>query len=135
LEPGDRIHDLLTEPAINLPIWALAIRVGEAERFANHDCDGTKPQTAAATRQSGVGTKNSHRDDGCECLCNHEPDTRFGRLQVPVGTARTLRENEDAVILAEGADERFQRGQVVPFLIDGDDVEFREKPAEEWLIE
>jgi hypothetical protein len=54
-------------------------------------------QTATAAWQGFARAKDSHRHDRRERFCNHQAQSRLGRLQVTVESARAFGEHQDAV--------------------------------------
>ena len=79
--------------------------------------------------------KDSHRHDRRERFRDDKPDTGQCGLQISVERAAAFRENEDAVSRAQKANERLERAAIAAFLIDRDDIQFRQKPAEKWSFE
>ena len=64
-----------------------------------------------------------------------KPDAGLGRLQVAVERARALGKNERALVRAQDADERFERAAIAAFLVDRNNIQFRQQPAEHGDLE
>ena len=90
-----------------------------------------KSQLSAAARQSFVRAEDSHRHNRRERFRDDKSKTGQCGLQISVERAAAFRENEDAMSRAQNADQRLERAAIAAFLIDRNDIEFRQKPAEE----
>ena len=131
----DRVHYPLAETLVNFAMVALKVGGGEEEWFADHDRDRAKTQSASAARQSFVRAEDPHRHHRGERFSDDKADAGQGGLQVSIERARALRKNEHAMILAEDANEGLERAAIGAFLIDEDNIELGQDPAERGNIE
>ena len=132
---GDGVHHALAETRIDLAAAAFDVGCGEMKRLADDDGDRTKAQPPAAARQSLVRAENSHRHDRRESFRDDKSDAGLRRLQIAVERARAFGKNERALVCAQNADERLERAAIAAFLVDRNDIQFRQKPAEHRDIE
>ena len=79
--------------------------------------------------------ENSHRHNRRERFRDDKSDTGQCGLQISVERAAAFRENENAVSRAQKANERLERAAIAAFLIDRDDIQLRQKPAEKFSFE
>lgn len=87
--------------------------------------------SSTPARQRFASAENPHRHDGRKRFCDHEPQPGQRGSQVSVERALALRKNQGPLSSSQDPNQRFQRAAIVPLLIDGNDIQFRQKPAEE----
>src|SRR6185369_920042 len=131
----DRVHYPLAETLVNFAMVAFKVGGGEEERFADHDRDRAKTQSASTARQSFVRAEDPHRHHRGERFSDDKADAGQGGLQVSIQRARALRKNEHAMVFAENANEGLERTAIGAFLIDEDNIELGQDPAEQGNIE
>ena len=103
--------------------------------LTNDNCDRMKAQLPSAARQSFVRAENSHRHNRRERFRDDKSDAGQCRLQISVERAAAFRENENAMLRAQKANERLERAAIAALLVDRDDIQFRQQPAEKFAIE
>ena len=75
--------------------------------------------------------ENPHRHDWSERLRNQETDSGQGRLQIAIQCACAFRKNQCPVPGLQDSNQRFERAAINCFLIDRNDIEFRQEPAQQ----
>ena len=88
-------------------------------------------QTATDTGQRFVRAENPHRHDWSERLRNQKTDSGQGRLQIAIHCACAFWKNQRPVPGLQDSNQRFKRAAVDCFLIDWNDIEFRQQPAQQ----
>ena len=132
---GDGVHHALAKARVDLAAAAFEVGRGEMKGLADDDGDRTKAQPATAPGQSLVRAENAHRHDGRERFRDDKPNAVLRRLKIAVERARALGKNERALVCAQNADERLESAAIAAFLIDRNDVQLRQQPAEHRDIE
>ena len=127
----DRVHDALTESQVNFPSGRLEIGSCKIDWFAYDDGNGTKAHSPTPAWQRFARAENPHRHNGRERFCDYEPQAGQGRSQAAVEGALALGKHQGPLSGFQDPNQRFQSNAIVPFLIDGNDIQFRQKPAEE----
>jgi hypothetical protein len=94
-----------------------------------------KTQAPLAARQRFVRAENAHRDDRRESFRDDEPEAGQGRLQLPIRTPLSFGKNERSIAGAQDPDQSLERTAVGAFLIDRNNIEFREDRTEERHLE
>ena len=79
--------------------------------------------------------ENSHRHDRRESFRDDKPDAGLGRLQISVERPRALGKNKRAMIRSQDADDRLERAAIAAFLVDRNDVQLGQQPAEHRDVE
>lgn len=104
---------------------------GKMDWFAHYDGDGTKTQSSTPARPGFASAENSYGHDGRERFCDHEPQSGQRGAQVAVKRPLTLRKNQGPLSRFQDPNQRFQSTAIVPFLIDGNHIQFGQKPTKE----
>ena len=68
---------------------------------------------------------------GARVFAITSPSPGKAGCKFPSGVRAPFRKNERAIASAQNSDQRFERAAIVAFEIDRDDVELRQKPAED----
>lgn len=79
--------------------------------------------------------EDSHRNDRRESFCDDKPDPGLGWLEISIERPRALGKNKRAMIGSQDTDDRLERAAIPTVLVDRNDVELGQEPAEHREVE
>ena len=95
--------------------------------FAYDDGNAAETHSRAPARPGFSSAENPHRHDGCERFCDHESQPGQRRPQAAVERALALGKDQGPLSRSQDTYQRLQSAAIVPFLIDRNDVQFRQE--------
>src|SRR6266436_6974233 len=101
----------------------------------NHDGNRMKADFLAPTWPGFVRAEDAHRHNRRQRFCNHQAETRLGRLQITVEGARSFRKNERRLFGPQNSNQCFKGAAIAAFLIDWNDIQLWQKPAPKPVLE
>src|ERR1039458_8212779 len=126
---SDRLHDALTQACIKIFITRLKIGFGKINWLADHNRYRMEMKSPAA-RKRWVRAKDSHRHNRRQGSRDNQSESRLRCLQFAIERAGAFRKNESALATLQHSNYSFKRTAIDAFLLHGNDVEFRQEPAE-----
>ena len=120
---SDGVHDLATNGQMSRSALGFQFFRGKLNGITHGEGDGTESQLAAVNGQAVIRALDANRlygDSGQ--LAQNQSNTGHGIVDLIIGAARTLRENQQAVAVAYRPDNLEDAGGVGIILIHGDGV-------------
>src|SRR4029078_10128962 len=100
MEGANALHHRVADLLISIAPRPLAFFARKEHRLTKHH--GNRPEDArpAASRERLARSENSHRHDRCERAGHDKTEAGLRRLQLAIGSARSLGKNNGAMSFA-----------------------------------